>query len=186
MGQIQGQLFSPCFMTIDEYEEGYKRSVFYVESDYMDVYRKHMVAMSHIADIAKVYILKNWQKVSDWGDLEVKITHGPTGEVTYYYNHVRTYQKLEERIEHSKQAAENRRVKRSKVLDKMLKRMEERCAKKHNPIIEFTKVVLDPTDGDFSVTINGDQEHWWIGDEEVIIIADYIEGKLKNNELINY
>ena len=39
-------------------------------------------------------------------------------------------------------------------------------------------MVLDPTDGDFSITING-KEHWWIQDEAVIIIADYIEKKLK-------
>jgi D-tyrosyl-tRNA(Tyr) deacylase len=42
-------------------------------------------------------------------------------------------------------------------------------------------VVLDPTDGDFSVTINGN-EHWWIQDEAVIIIADYIEKQLKTQE----
>ncbi len=173
MGQIQGQLFSPCFMTIDEYEEGYKRSEFYVESDYMDVYRKHMVAMSHIADIAKVYILKNWQKVSDWGDLEVKITHGPTGEVTYYYNHKQRMQKLI-------QPTEERGIKKSKISDKLLARIEERNKALHNPVVNVDHVVLDPTDGDFSITINGDKEHWWIGDEEVIIIADYIEKQLKN------
>jgi hypothetical protein len=38
-----------------------------------------------------------------------------------------------------------------------------------------------PTDGDFSVTINGN-EHWWIQDEAVIIIADYIEKQLKTQE----
>jgi hypothetical protein len=44
----------------------------------------------------------------------------------------------------------------------------------HNPIVELNDVVLDPTDGDFSVTING-KEHWWIEDSAIIKIADYIE-----------
>ena len=41
-------------------------------------------------------------------------------------------------------------------------------------------MVLDPSDGDFSLTING-KEHWWIQDEAVIIIANYIENQLKSN-----
>jgi hypothetical protein len=39
--------------------------------------------------------------------------------------------------------------------------------------------VLDPTDGDFSIVINETDDHWWIGDEEIIVIADYIETHLK-------
>jgi len=182
MGQIPGQLFSPCFMTEDEYEAGYKRSEFYVESDFMDAYRKHMVAMSHVANIAKVYILKNWQGVTDWGDLEVKITHGPTGEVTHYYNHDREMQRRVERNERSKAYAKERGIKRSSTIDDLLDRMDERKKSLHNPIITVDKVVLDPTDGDFSITVNGGEEHWWIGDEEVIIIADYIEEQLKTEQ----
>lgn len=64
-------------------------------------------------------------------------------------------------------------------MDDFLARMEEKDHEKHNPIVSVNEVVLDPTDGDFSITINGTNEHWWIGDEEVIIIADYIEQQLK-------
>jgi len=184
MGQIPGQLFSPCFMTADEYEEGYKRSEFYVESGYMDAYRKHMVAMSHVAEIAKVYILKNWQGVTDWGDLEVKITHGPTGEVTHYYNHERVMQRRVERYEQSKSYAKERGIKQSHVAEKLFDRMVERKKSLHNPIVTVDKVVLDPTDGDLSITVNGGKEHWWIGDEEVIIIADYIEEKIKSEKKV--
>ena len=53
--------------------------------------------------------------------------------------------------------------------------------RKQNPVVIINEVVLDPTDGDFSVTINGN-EHWWIQDEAVIIIADYIEKQLKTQE----
>ncbi len=52
--------------------------------------------------------------------------------------------------------------------------------KKRNqkPVLSINNVVLDPTDGDFSITLNR-KEHWWIQDGAVIIIADYIEKRLK-------
>ena len=186
MGQIPGKLFSPCFMTVEEYEEAYKTSTLYVESDYMGEYSKRIAEMSHIADTAKLYILKNWQKVTDWGDLKVTITHGPTGKTTHYYNHERTIQLRGERKAKAEQKAKERgldKIKRSTVADDLWARMEERDSKKHNPIVSVNEVVLDPTDGDFSITINGTNEHWWIGDEEVIIIADYIEQQLKKEKL---
>lgn len=186
MGQITGKLFSPCFMTVEEYEEAYKKSTLYIESSYMDEYRRRLAEMSHIADIAKLYILKNWKRVTDWGDLKVEITHGPTGEVTYYYNHLRTIQLRDERRQRAEQKAKERgldKIKKSTMYDDLWARMEERDRKKHNPIVSVNKVVLDPTDGDFSITINGTNEHWWIGDEEIIIIADYIEQQLKKETL---
>lgn len=183
MGQIFGKLFSPCFATVEEYEAAYKNSTLYIKSGYMDEYRKRLAEMSHIANTAKIYILKNWRKVTDWSDLEVSITHGQTGEVTYYYNHVRTIELYAQRIEKSKQYADKKGIKSSNAMDKILERREKKKAKLHNPVITVDKVVLDPTDGDFSITINGTNEHWWIGDEEVIIIADYIEQKLKKETL---
>jgi len=163
MSQIHGQIFSPCFMTEEEYENAYKQSLFYVEKDYMEEYRKHMVAMEHVASMAKVFILKNWKKVTDWSGLDVKIKHGPSGKVTEYFNYV-PYVPGDK--------------KHSKTWDEMMIRIDEDNKKKHNPIREFNSVVLDPTDGDFSITVNGDQEHWWIQEEAVIIIADYIENQL--------
>ena len=58
---------------------------------------------------------------------------------------------------------------------------DEMDKERHNPIREFNSVVLDPTDGDFSITVNGNEEHWWIQDKAIIIIADFIEQKLKKN-----
>jgi hypothetical protein len=164
--QIPGQIFSPCFMTEEEFEEGYKNSVFYVEGNYQEEYRKHIVAMEHIAAMAKVYILKNWQKIEDWSGLEVKVKHGPTGKVTEYFNYVPR--------DPSEKA-------HSKTWEEMKKRLDEMDKERHNPIREFNSVVLDPTDGDFSIIVNGNEEHWWIQDEAIIIIADFIEQKLKEN-----
>jgi hypothetical protein len=165
MEQIPGQLFSPCFLTEAEYENAYKQSDFYVEKDYMEEYRKHMVAMQHIASMAKSYILNNWSKVNDWTELNVIVTHGPTGEKTEYFNYVPS-------------VFDNK--KSSETWNTMMQSLEDCHRQKHNPIRVIDTVVLDPTDGDFSLTING-KEHWWIGDEEIIVIADYIESYLKNN-----
>ena len=180
MNNVIGPVFTSCFMTEAEYEEAYKKSDFYVEKNYMEEYRKHIVAMSHVASIAKSYILNNWKKVSDWSGLDVKITHGPTGEVTEYYNHDKALQREEERKKYNEERAKakGKTFRESPTFRKFFENMLKEDEAKHNPILEITEVVLDPTDGDFSITINGDKEHWWIHDEEVIVIADYIEKQL--------
>lgn len=175
-----GGLFTPCFMTEYDFENAYKESIFYVEKNYMEEYRKHMAAMDHIANIAKSYILNNWKKVTDWSDLNLIVTHGQSGVTTEYYNHykVLAWRKREEERVDKKLPG----VRKSKVMIEMLERLEKDNKERHNPIIEFNNVVLDPTDGDFSVTING-KEHWWIEDDAVMIIANYIEKQLSNKEV---
>lgn len=159
--------FGPCFMTEDEYENGYKESIFYVEGEYRKEYTKHMAAMSHVANIAKSYILKNWKLVDDWSDLEVVITHGPTGEKEYYYKYKDRYKSYKKRNGGS--------------MGEIFQEFEKERKRNQNPVISIDDVVLDPTDGDFSVTING-KEYWWIDDDAVIIIADFIESKLKKEK----
>lgn len=156
---------NPCFVTEADFEEAYHNSKFYVDSDYLKEYQKHLAALEHISNIAKSYILNNWKKVSDWKDLEVIIIHGPTGKATEYYNYV----PCDESHSHS-----------SEIWERLMADVDKMNKEKHNPILEFNNVVLDPSDGDFSITVNGDQEHWWIQDEAVIIIADYIEKQLKS------
>lgn len=175
-----GGLFTPCFMTEDDFENAYKESIFYVEKNYMEEYRKHMAAMDHIANIAKSYILNNWKKVTDWSDLNLIVTHGQSGVTTEYYNHdkVLAWRKREEERADKKLPG----VRKSRVMTEMLERLEKDNKERHNPVIEFNAVVLDPTDGDFSVTING-KEHWWIGDDAIMTIADYIEKQLSDKEV---
>jgi hypothetical protein len=161
MENIPGQIFNPCFMTEADFEEGYKRSNFYVDKNFLEEYRKHMVAMDHVANIAKSYIFNNWKKIEDWSDLDVIIRAGNTGKETHYYKYVK-----HEGIKPKGKIA-------SEFFEEIRKEREEN----QNPIIVFNDVVLDPTDGDFSVTIN-ETEHWWINDDAIITIADYIEKQL--------
>jgi hypothetical protein len=149
----------------------------------MDEYRKHMAGMSHVAECAKIYIYKNWEKVQDWSALEVIVIHGPTGEATEYYNHEHYLSLQEDRKKKREERAKKRgldKVSKNSIISDIFEEMERGRKEKHNPVKSIDRVVLDPSDGDFSLTING-KEHWWIQDEAVIIIANYIENQLKSN-----
>ena len=161
LAQLTPQVFTPCFTTEEAYEAAYKTSEFWTESDFVETYQKYEIAKNHVADCAKIYILKNWKKVQDWTDLHLIVNHGPTGEETEYFNYV----------------PDLRPSTYSKVLADIIASMELDDQKRHNPITSFDEVVLDPTDGDFSVTING-KEHWWISNEPIIVLANFIEKTL--------
>ena len=165
MENVSGELFRNCFPTTEDFERGYKNSMFYVDKNFIEEYRKHMVAMDHVANFAKSYILNNWQKIEDWSDLDVIIRAGNTGVKTHYYKYV------------DKGKWNIRNVEVAEMFEEMRKEEEDN----QNPIRVFNNVVLDPTDGDFSVTIN-DTEHWWINDDAIITIADYIEKQLEEKE----
>ena len=72
------------------------------------------------------------------------------------------------------------KTKRSESMQKLFDEMEERAKAKHNPIVSFDSAVLDTSDGDFSVKING-QDFYWIDEQPIIEIADYIEEQLKTD-----
>ena len=78
-------------------------------------------------------------------------------KVTEYYNYKPTMQRT-----------------KSKVIQDMWDEFDAENAKKHNPIVSFDNAILDHTDGDFSVKINGN-DHFWISNDNIILIADYIE-----------
>ena len=140
-----------------------------VTSGFMDSYRDHIAAMEIVAECAKVFIMENWMKVDDWSDLQVVMEDNhPKQDYVEYYKYEDHYSKNGER-----------RKTGSDFMAKMFDKWDAENKKRHNPIIKFEEPVLDPTDGDFSVTVNG-RQHLWLSDETVIIIADYIENKLNN------
>ena len=152
----------------------------------MSEYRKHLAALPHVASVAKSYILNNWKKITNWDNLDVIIIHGPTGEWTEYYNNEKDLPLLEE--EEPSEAKKKflslvskEKPERNSIFERFQKKWDKENKLRHNPIKTIDDVVLDPTDGDFSITVNG-KEHWWIQDEAVIIIADYIENQLKKQD----
>ena len=146
-------IFTPVFMSEKEFEEAYKHTEFYTDKNFRDVFYKYQSALMHVSACAKIYILNNWGKVKDWTNLDIMIVDGRDGEETHYYKFIESEEKDRNRT---------------------MKQYMELLREGHNPIISFDEVILDPSDGDFSVKING-KDHYWIDDDAVIAIANYIE-----------
>lgn len=173
------------FLEEEDYKNHWKSSVFWVDGDYKKEYHKYQEAMHHIAEFAKMYILENYQKVKDWSELDLKITHQLDGTREEFYNHYKKPFEAPEPSERMKKflklVSKEEPRKKSDTFQKLMDEIEETNKKKHNPIVTFDQAVLDTTDGDFSVKING-QDFYWITDRPIIEIADYIEQQLKTQE----
>ena len=155
--QLFGMLMRPCSLTEKENEKVIFSSGYAVKKDFRKNYENHIAAMQIVAESAKIYILNNWKKVKDWSNLNISIVDN-TGKETHYYKYVE-------------------RAGFKNMGDRYNKRREERekeRKKNQNPVKKISGVVLDTSDGDFSLTINR-KDHLWIDDESVIILADYIE-----------
>lgn len=133
-----------------------------VSGDFRKAYEKHMAGMQIVGMCAKVYITENWQKITDWSGLNVVIT-SPKDEITEYFYH---------------KPRENKG--KTDTLKRMFNKMDERDKARHNPVTIVTDVIMDE-EFDFSMTING-EVHWWLTDDAVVVIASYIEQKLKERD----
>jgi hypothetical protein len=126
-----------------------------------------------------MYILENYEKVKDWSELDIKLNHGLNGTQVEFYNHYKKPippKEPTEKMKNFMKLVSKEKTKSSEIWDKWKEEMKA----KHNPIVSFDKAVLDTSDGDFSVVING-QDFYWIGDWSIIQIADYIEEQLKTD-----
>ena len=170
------------FLEEGDYKKHWQSSIFWVEKDYRSEYEKHRQGMSHIAEFAKMYILENYEKVKDWSGLDLKVRHNMSGYTEDFYNHHKPEMpkpEPSERIKKFLALVSKEEPKRDDTFQNLLDEIEEKNKSRHNPILTFDKAVLDTTDGDFSVVING-KDFYWIDDEPIIEIADYMEQQLKN------
>ncbi len=166
MGKVHGIILHPSSADMDEYKEIIKGSQFHIEAGFLEQYNHHLGVMGVIAYSAKIFILENWEKVKDWSMLEV-VVHDKSSRknkhTTEYFN--------KDSGRHGMPPDPNN----LSIIDRMFEKFNDEA---HNPVTSVRDIVLDHSDGDFSLTIN-DKEHWWINDEAVIEIADYIEEQLK-------
>lgn len=181
---IHGLMMRPCSSNQEDNEAVIQSSDYSVSTDFLKEYRNHKIAMQIVSECAKIYVLNNWEKVTDWSDLEVIMEDAntleghlndhnggkPLEDYVEYYNY--TGKRLEKK---------NRLTKSSDFMKEWLGEMDDKDKLRHNPVISVSDVVLDTSDGDFSLKING-RSHMWISDSTVIIIADYIEKELNNGE----
>ena len=170
MNRPVGRMFHISSANMDDFEARASNSDHHAASGFREKYEHHIGVMSVIALSAKVYLVKHWKEVKDWGKLNVLINDN-SGFATEYYNH-------HPRERNNLLSADGENEKERSISDRMFDRIDEHRVARHNPVVSVTDVVLDTTDEDFSVTING-QDHLWIDDEAVIIIADYVEEQLK-------
>jgi hypothetical protein len=162
--EIGGITFRPCSTNLAENESTWMSTDYSTDNDFLKKYNNYIAAMQIVAGCAKIYVEKNWTKVKDWSDLHL-IVKDNTGKTTEYYKYKKD---------------DRKGWRKSETIQKMHDRIDKSNEAKHNPIQTLTDVVLDPTDQDFSLTING-RDHWWIDDESIIIIANYIEKQLANS-----
>lgn len=165
---IHGIMMRPCSLTEEDNEQIMQSTQYSVKENFLTVYQNHMVAMEIVSECAKIYITKNWEKITDWTNLNV-IIEDNTSTSTEYYNYVKETRRRRPKTKVKQHS--------SSTIDELFSRMDEEDKKRHNPIKTITDVVLDTTDGDFSLTIN-DKQHLWISDDSVIIIANFIEKTL--------
>jgi hypothetical protein len=114
--------------------------------------------LRRLVDVAKVYILDNYQKVENYSELNL-ILRAANHDKTCYFGQRR---KTEDDI------------KISSAFHRILEELDAQTIE----IKSFDKAVFDWTDGDFSVVFNG-VNYNWIDSNSIVDIADYIESRLK-------
>ncbi len=172
-GRLHGCFFRMSSASLDDFEGRVSDLQHHVTGEFRQHYEHHMRAMSAVALSAKVYLVKNWEQVKDWSGLHVVIEDG-TGYATEYYNNG----PRQERRQKKMPDRDGQNERESSIMDKALASLDRHMAARHNPVVSVTDVVLDTSDEDFSLTING-TSHWWINDESVVIIAGYAEEQIK-------
>lgn len=68
---IYGLIFRPSSQTVEGHEKIFQSSDYSVKDNFYKNYSNHIAAMEIVAGCAKHYILNNWEKISDWTNLNV-------------------------------------------------------------------------------------------------------------------
>lgn len=151
----------------NELAEAEKRSLDYIRStneysemNFQDNNSKIWVAHNSLLAAAKIYIIDNYRKVSDYSDLHLMLRSGATG-LKFYFG-----------------PKSGRGISKSSIIAEILKELDDQTI----VIEKFDEAIYDWSDGDFSVVFN-EVPYNWIDDESVINIASYIEEKLGKNEI---
>lgn len=135
-----------------------RSSVKYSERNFLGAFDNLSLEIRRVVEAAKIYILDNYQKVSDYSDLSLILRCANHKGSRYF----------------GKKSKPRMGANTSSVLKDMLSKLAEETIQ----IEKFDKAVYDWSDGDFSVTFNGIGYNW-IDSNSIVDIAHYIEEKLK-------
>jgi hypothetical protein len=171
----------PCAFSVKAYREMWKRSPAFVEKGIEEAYMQHLSNSWVVVECAKLYILKNWKRVKDWSDLDVEILDNTKKKTWYYSYKERTGSKRVPKkgsIADKFNSADKLDKKEESAFESLSNELDRKMKTGQNPVKSLTDVVLDPTDGDFSLTING-HPHLWIDSESIVVIAAFIENQIR-------
>lgn len=135
-----------------------RSSVKYSERNFLGAFDNLSLEIRRVVEAAKIYILDNYQKVSDYSDLSLILRCANHKGSRYF----------------GKKSKPRMGANTSSVLKNMLSELDKETIQ----IEKFDKAVYDWSDGDFSVTFNG-VGYNWIDSNSIVDIAHYIEEKLK-------
>jgi hypothetical protein len=137
----------------------------YKEENFRNIWYDYLSRASRIVTASKIYIIDNYKKISDYSDLHLTLIHNKGKQYIGPKRENRTSPDGDLKISSRK----------SEVLERLMMEIDAITIQ----IDTFDEAVYDWTDGDFSVTFNG-VNYLWIDDESLILIASYIEKKLKD------
>jgi hypothetical protein len=133
----------------------------YKEKNFGIRYIEFSAEVRSLVESAKIYILDNYEKVTDYKTLHLMLRCA-NHEGTQYFG---------------------TRSKRNKGGSKVFNNLISELNRKTIQIKKFDKAVYDWTDGDFSVVFNG-VSYNWIDSNSIIDIAAHIERKLADGNKV--
>lgn len=158
--QVGPPFMVKCFMSVEEMKNAMVMTPKFVSEDFAEKYNTLLSELSFIATAARLYIHDNWKNVKDWSELSISFKNKK--RVVTFYKYEKT----------TISSSDNETIREAaKLLDDAMKDM-------HNPVDSVSGFSLDPTDYDTFIKIN--KKWYFIEDEQAIIIANYIEQRLKN------
>lgn len=147
----------------DEAFQSYRNMDEYKNERFDDSINYHYSMINRIIMAAKMYILDNYEKITDWSDLYTTIHHGINPKMFQRYGKLPVYNSKGDAFDDELES------RLQKILRESDMELEE--------VKTITNAVYDFTDGDFSITVNG-KEWFWIRDQSVMDITRYIEERI--------
>ena len=157
---MKEQNIIPIFSDDEKYKEYYTNVL---DGLYTKDFYSHANDLSDrysiLVNCAKIYICDNYEKIKDWSKINLNIRDNKPKDST------------SKQPNHGKMFFHTNRKWNSDIINKIFENMDSK------PVETITDVIMDWSDGDFSLSING-LEFWWISDSVVLDIASYIEHEL--------
>lgn len=167
-------MLRPVFDSVEKMKD---RLIDRFDGNFFQEYERINRELYTLEESCMYFIEENYKKINDWSPLDITIegyyNDNKGGEVTYQkiryvdYNHILQSQNREPYTARLDET----------IIQRMLREMDEKDRKDHNPILDIGEVVIDPSDGDLALKINN-KWHTMVSGLCVIELADFIEKSL--------